>query len=458
MRAPTQTRRRSAALVMIAVASFATLATSNEAASIGNVVEGPAQVLDPDHPRFDIQFEFRANAAALTEEGSVWVRVEHEAFWSGLDPGPTPELGFELAKTDGLKPSELQFQDGSCVAAIECLGTYELSFRWPNEIDKGSVRVQWRVEGFVRYEDANEPPEGSWARLTLPDRSSAAPERLFTQPVMVGIGFSTDPVVLDEVEIDLRSPLGKRTIGFEVSPAFDPAPTVILEERGRRPITVAHSTSVPLHPPARCRADPCSFRISVTTVATPGLYQSSIEWGVVVSDARDEIGDVRIVARRPAIPSLEAAVSLGEIRLSADQHVDIPLLIEIPAGALPSEEFRLAPAPVQLRIDLKISGRDPDLYDEVTTVVRFPGESGRLAFQGDSSYEPTGPRPVRVLVPDPCQHEAACTIRAVVSFDTAERTEGMSVRIDPVITVSIAYPITWAFPEGSRISVDMDDA
>jgi len=451
--APAQTRRRSAALAMIAVASLATVATSDSAASIGNIVEGPAQVLDPDHPRFISQFEFRANDAAFTEEGSVWVRVEHEAFWSGVDPGQTPALGFELVKTDGLNPPVHQLEDGSCIAAIECLGTYELSFRWPMDIDRGSVRIQWRVEGFVRYREANQPPQGAWARLTLREQPSSAPVRVFTQLAALGMGPASDHVVRDEVRIDIDAPLQRRTLGFEVSPAFDPAPTVVLAERGRQPITVAHSTSVPLHPPERCQGDPCSFGFSVIVTTTPNQYQSSIEWGVVASDAREGTRDVGIVARRASVPSLGATLSLGEVRLTANQHVDVPILIDIPARALPSDEFRLVPAPVLIRIDLQITGRDPDLYDDVTTLVRFPGERGRLAWQGDASYEPAGQRPVFALVPTPCEHDAPCTIRALVSFHTAERDERMSVRIDPELSVSIWYPITGTVPEGPRISV-----
>jgi hypothetical protein len=454
VRASAQQKRRSASLAMIAIASVATLATSESRPSIGNVAEGPVQVLDPDHPRSVSPFEFRVNDAALTEDGSVWVRVEHEAFWSGFDPGPTtPELGFSLVKTDDLKPAEHELEDGSCIAAIECVGTYQVSFSWPEEVQKGSVRVQWRVEGFVHYEEISEPPEGAWAKLTIEDQSTSAPIRVFTQLAGVGIGPATYPVVRDDVRIELAAPLDGGTIGFEVSAAIDPAPTVILLEPRRIPITVSHSTSVPLHPPERCRAGPCSFGFSVVVATTPNQYQSSIEWGVVIPDARAGAEDVEIVVRRASVPSRLATISLGEMGLSADKHVDISILIDIPPGALPTDEFGLVPAPVLIRIDLQITGRDPDIYDEVTTLVRFPGERGRLAWQGDSSSEPDGQRPVFALVPTPCEHDAPCMIRALVSFDTAERDERMFVRIDPLLSVSVAYPITKTVPNRPTISV-----
>jgi hypothetical protein len=165
---------------LIALGSFATLATSQVQPSLGDRAEG-SFVLSRDLPGFAGRFSFDANAEALAGHERVVLKVEHAEYWS--PPAAPRSLGPRIARVDG-GPAATWV--GLRCFGVACLGMYEITFRWPNGVDASTVRVGWSVSAEITYRDAPDRDASLDVEILSVSDPGHPPTRFFDQEVVLG--------------------------------------------------------------------------------------------------------------------------------------------------------------------------------------------------------------------------------------------------------------------------------
>lgn len=426
----------------------------HEDPEIGNSSQGPALFLTPDDASASAGFTFEANGPALEEPGLIFLGFEWRAFWADGGGGRTeliPEIvggGFERSK------------GGDFVSyGQECLGTYEARFEWPEDLDTGSVRIEWTVTANISY------PSG------IADGASvqARVERLFgaDPPVRVAtgsiaMGAEQRFVAQDTMSIRTTEPIPPGAeLAIEIDPYlfgdavdFDDDVQVLLLEALEAPVRLLPSSSTALSVPGRCRVGPCSFTVSLvgelrSRLSSTVLY---IQWGIT---ARGTSGALTVASDDAAVARIEERLELGSVRLEDGRVEEYPVTIHVPAAALPVAEFeRFDPV-----VDSRLSFGPPDDPQS------FPDDADleiRVSFPSDPSAEFSTLRgdfnmgfPVSFPVPNFCRSREDCEVRMIVRFSARghDGPIGEPVELRPTLDISLAYPITALPPAGAHLEV-----
>ena len=277
-RRPRAIVRRVTALSMVAVATFATLATSQVQPELEDAAEG-SFVLSDERRRFAARFMFEANAAALTDVDQVVVKVEHAEYWSSAVRAGSLEP--EVRRIDG--GSGPNWRGLRCFG-VGCLGTYEIAFRWPTDVDASVVRVEWTVVIHISYPEMPDDDARVDAEIVSVTDAGNPPVRFFEQYVVLGRG---ERGVAQHVEIRSAGPIGA-PIAIERqawrSPRDAPPPIVTVFVPGAAPSRLRPATSKVLPFPDRCLDAACSFTFTVT-ISAQSSSPARVPWGLASRDA-----------------------------------------------------------------------------------------------------------------------------------------------------------------------------
>jgi hypothetical protein len=263
---------------MVAVATFATLATSQVQPELEDAAEG-AFVLSDERPGFAARFIFEANAAALTNVDRVVVKVEHAEYWSPAVRARPLEP--EVRTIDGgTGPNWI----GLRCFGIRCLGTYEIAFRWPTGVDASVVRVEWTVGIHIRYPEMPDDDARVDAEIVSLSDAGNPPVRFFEQYVVLG---RHERSVAQHVEVRSAGPIGA-PIAIERqawrSPRDAPSPIVTVFAPGAAPFRVRPAASKVLPLPDRCLDAACSFTFTVT-ISAQSPAPARVPWGLASREA-----------------------------------------------------------------------------------------------------------------------------------------------------------------------------
>jgi hypothetical protein len=263
-------RTRSAAIAfMIAAGTFAVLATSPPSAEVRDTATGTPFVLTPNHPIVRAVYRFDATPQVFDDMDSFGVNVLHTEIWSGVDE-PFPAIEVKGRKLAGPSLPGWTSADGGCGALPRCVGTYEVTFAWPDGVRSGSVRVEWSVEGRAGY-DASEPPEGARVSVVIESTSGveAAPRRFFEGSFPL---TDEEPVITTDVRIESGRPMQRQVaLAVEVDPLVLEwsGAAIVLFQRSHNPVRLDSGTGTPLDVPARCVRAACAFKITLVASLLP---------------------------------------------------------------------------------------------------------------------------------------------------------------------------------------------
>jgi hypothetical protein len=276
-RRPRTIVRRVTTVSMVALATFATLATSQVQPALEDAAEG-SFVLSDERPGFAARFMFEANAAALTDFERVVVKVEHAEYWSPAVRAGSLEP--EVRRIDG--GTEPNWEGLRCFG-VGCLGTYEIAFRWPTDVDASVVRVEWTVGIHVRYPEMPDDVARVDAEIISVSDAGNPPVRFFEEYVVLGHG---EPGVAQHVEIQSAGPIGA-PIAIERqawrSPRDAPSPIFTVFAPGAAPFRLRPATSKVLPLPDRCLNATCSFTFTVT-ISAQSSAPARVPWGLASRD------------------------------------------------------------------------------------------------------------------------------------------------------------------------------
>ena len=166
-----ESRRRGAALLAMAIATIATVATSPGAPSIESRVTGRA-TLDSANPVLTQGVAIRLTAEAVAPEtayGGAALSVDADGLGNELrDGGLDPSVRVTVVPEDpALLPESVPTRDDggrffsvdSCARGEPCEAQYTIVIEW-REPDRGeSVTVEWEIEARVGFERA--VPQGA---------------------------------------------------------------------------------------------------------------------------------------------------------------------------------------------------------------------------------------------------------------------------------------------------------
>lgn len=263
---------------MVAVATFATLATSQVQPVLEDAAEG-SFVLSDERPGFAARFMFEANAAALTNVDRVVVKVEHAEYWSPAVRAGSLEP--EVRRIDGGTGPNWS---GLRCLGVGCLGTYEIAFRWPTGVDASVVRVEWTVGIHIRYPEMPDDDARVDAEIVSVSDAGNPPVRFFEQYVVLG---RHERGVTQHVEIRSAGPISAPiAIERQVwrSPRDAPSPIVTVFAPDAPPFRLRPATSKVLPFPDRCLDAACSFTFTVT-ISAQSSAPVRVPWGLASRDA-----------------------------------------------------------------------------------------------------------------------------------------------------------------------------
>lgn len=275
---PLRGRARSiATALMIALGSFATLATSQVQPSLGDRAEG-SFVLSRDLPGFAARFSFDANAAALAGNERVVLEVEHAEYWS--PPAAPRSLEPAIERVDG-GPAATWV--GLRCFGVACLGVYEITFRWPTGVDASTVRVGWSVSAEITYHDAPDRDASLDIEILSVSDAGHPPTRFFEGEVVLGrheAGTAQHVVIRSSAPI--RTPISIEREAWR-SPRDAPPPIVTVFVSGAARFRLLPATSKALPVPDRCLQSGCSFTFTLT-ISRQTPAPARVPWGLVSRD------------------------------------------------------------------------------------------------------------------------------------------------------------------------------
>lgn len=432
---------------------FAMFYGDRDTPEIIDINEGPALFLTNDAPSAAAGFVFEANAAALEVPGLELLAFEWDTFWSGV-PAGARELTPEIVKVDGPPLGEDGFRQSDPQDLVchgdGCLGTYEARFRWPSDIDVGSVRIEWRVTANISYQ--SDPADGARVQARVERASGAEPPvRVFDGSFRLGADqqyvAKTTLVIRSETPIPLDGELA-----VEVDPDLSGASPVLLalfQEQGV-PLRLQPSSSTPLAVPDRCRSGPCTFTLSLIgeLPTRRTLPPADLTWGVT---SRALAGPVTVSANEEAIPRVTERLVIGPVRVKGDEVASFGVTIHLPADALPDAEFGVARPVIQALLSFDAQEEAIEFPDDakLELEVSFPSASGGVAMSFSTlRWEANLDYPESFVVPDRCVPEKECEVELIIGFaasDDDAQFEG-AVEFVPTLDVFVAYPLTGNAP------------
>lgn len=444
---PLRGRARSlASLSMIAVATFATVATSKAAPEIDDTARGASFELDPRHPSFSAVYSFHASETAFDGADGVWLAIEHTEIWTGVDMAIDPSIAVEVRKTSSTadEPSKVTCRGAGCV------GTYETTFSWPDRLTAGSVRVSWEVFARVVYEDRL--PSDARVDVTI-DRTDQGPAP--------AVRFYEESLEFHRVvrvharRVEVRSDaavMGAISVERNAVPVPEPKDgvTVLVIEENRSPAVLPAGSAMPLHVPGRCATAPCgfAFRIVATSTNPDRRDFMSVTWGISTSDddavVRATVSDDRIPVLRESV-SLRPSSVRGSVAVLANR-----IGIRMTGEALPADEFGVRG--VLLEGVLELDAVDPVGFPDRGSIRVDVGSPGFAKVPGSYVDGWDIAEPIPVTVPTECRIEQSCKAGVVIRV----RTESLSdeVELRPTITFTLSYPVTERVPRRARLAVD----
>jgi hypothetical protein len=465
-------RRRVAATIAMAVATVAVLATSQARVDIGDTTEGPPLQVTPGEPAAAIGFVVDANDVAL-EAGLASLTVGWDLFWSGLPSGVDPELTPEILKTAGPGLVEPAFR-GSMAEELyclgsDCLGTYQLIFTWPADLEAGTVRIAWRVTANVSFESGS-PPDGAQVDVRVEQASDGrAPLRIFADQISVGRDRS---IVVDSLRLTSESAIpaeGRLAVelGEPRSNYGRGEVSFTLLQNGEEPFRLRPASSTPLIAPPRCRTGPCSFSITLVTelrvVEDYLMMAATVSWGITSQGIPARIDVTR---EEDETATITSRIALGRVRLESDGgHVD-RVTIRFPAAAFPRAEFGAAHPIIQARLTLNAVRESLDFPSDGTLFLSFSFPStppgGDLSFglyRQPFSFDEDRPEyPESFAVPNTCRSERPCRVEIAIELAGDARGEPFEglIELDPTLDLEVSYPITGVVPVGASFDVALE--
>lgn len=463
-------RRRCAALVVLLVAGLAVVATTPAQSSVEAEDRGTTLLLGPDHTEVTAAFTFEATDAALDDFDSLGLDVEHEAFWT--DVADPPDVAVEVVKTDGPELEPWQLDDGRCGADAACVGTYEVTFRWPDGLESGSVRIEWHVAAQVDF-NRSDAPRGAELHIDVErvDDAGAAPHRFFEQDVVLD---AETPATAQQVTVSTRAALPPAVeLAVELDPRLDPEAHVVLTQDGAPVAMVAGGVTL-LRTPDRCHEAPCRFHFVVASLLG-GRGTARFTWGLTRNQIRRDL-DVHV--QRLPVPTLAASAELGQVHLVDDDELEVLVTVDLPRAMLATQEFDLAPPVLHVTVDPRVvagevvvpEGGQLRVEVESTRVEDRPHE--RLG--GNSWHERTirDAEPLPVVVPNHCgdgvpaaqdgggqDAPIACSLDFLVRLATRGWPNGFQggrVELHPTIEVAVPHPMTRDIPDDAELVIRAD--
>lgn len=330
-------------LITLAVAAFASIATQPPEDTIRLSEEGRSLELNPDNPEASIQFHYARNSVATSEMDDDTLVVRHTPVWdsSVVDP---PALETELVGLDDqrLPPPEERGDPLRCGFDIECEGTYEAIFRWPEHLDTGSVRITWSIDSTITF--PRRLPDDAEADITVlrTDADEASQEIASGQhrtdhteaasAQTVTLGFDRALDVDTDLSVEIAYHVHSLTPADPVHIAIQDGPLVLA------PPDTAHRLPIT----DECRAGPCTiaftlyalhrdFRVTWTLAGTDATLDPTVE-------TRDHQLVTHDATATVAVDDLAFDTVATDGAAPGDAR-ELHIRAEIPAGLLPASAF-----------------------------------------------------------------------------------------------------------------------
>lgn len=440
--------------VMIATGTFSVLATSPPRAEVRDTARGEPFVLTRDHPVMTAVYRFDATPQVFHDVDSFGVNVLHSEIWSGVDD-PIPSIEVTGRKLAG--PSVPISTSGECGGSPRCVGTYEVTFAWPDRVRSGNVRVEWTVDARAGY-DASEPPDGARVSVTIESMSGveAAPHRFFEGSLAMS---EQEPLITTDVRIASQSPIqNDARVALEIDPVVleSSGAAVALYQRDRQPIRLESGTATPLGVPARCARAACEFSITLVASLLPETYRQGtpVTWGL---SSRMPLPALSASAAERSLLVLSRTSTLSPVSLQGNETWIVPALIEVPAAALPTSEFGPVRPFLQGSFEIKplTSAVVTSDFARLTTLLKF-SDAKPLFGSAGQEWGLSGPYGVvpasSFILPVSCSAGRPCRTRATVEFGVAYN-EGGTIDVTPSFTLMLVYPRAESLPEGAGLDV-----
>jgi len=446
---------------MVVLAVLSIVATSKSQPTIEDKAEGAPLVLDPEHQIVTAEFEVAESDATSVGGGLGGWEIEAQLFWREVPPDQQ-HLGISAQRTSG---SSNAFLERLHCLGDGCVGAFEVTFRFPRKLERGSVHVSWRIRAWVEFEDRNQPPEGARLKVTIgtPVGSAAPPDRVWAEQISVSY---EEPVVVWAVELQSRTGFSPGSIFAEAGPlrypnslepwpVWEPAPISagIVPPSGA-PFRLAPATASPIPIPRGCETDPCSISMKFIVQLEPPLpygFSPTIDLGIVGPPGEDVVAH----AVEVQAPITETVHQLEPIHLLGTQRRSSGVEITLDAESIPRDSFR---------------GMDPLLWAELVlgadeTAVRALGDNAIGTSFGfpepDDAYTWGRTRdlgmnePMIIVIPNDCVPGKTCTVPLGFSFSAYQALDDdEAVTLRPTLRVFLAYPEATAPPGATAIVVE----
>jgi hypothetical protein len=438
---------------MLSAATVGTVATSRAVSMLEDRARGAPVILDPAHQEATARFAFSATPSARRGWERLGVHLDVDTIWTGLPEGSGPEVVTELTKISPPVPQRDLGVTLSCIASSDCIGEYEVTFRWPGLIT-GQVRVEWSVWANITYEKPS-PPEGAEIGVEI-EPDAAAESRAEVLSRTTEFLSREQPQVVRRVRVNIGGPDANRRVFVELF-------GVVTDPGGTEPLmTVLSPTLQPVLPqapavvpvPRRCRTRDCSFSFPlVIEIPSPDNRSlAHVTWGVT---AAKPIEQAYVSPKRVDPPKLSRAVDLPPLRLTGSGVLMVPIRARLSAEAFPAKEFQGIGPVIQgwLWLSAPSNASVPPGGFGADVTIRFP--NGRPRSRLFDWGVQTNYLPLPFVVVHRCRVGRDCDVRFRIRLRTDPDPAAAGIELQPRVEVAVTYPRTGAVPNGARLRLEV---
>jgi len=433
--------QRVGSIAMVLLALVATVATSQARGRVERSAVGPTFTLSPDRPLARATVSVWASEETLADAGEGAVTFDVAQVWSAGERGAA--VAMDVVKTSG-EPLDTAVSTTSCFGTDACTGTYEVTFRWPDGMPDGWVRVSWSARLFL--EMGSSPLDD--AGLTISSGSASGSRTTVGPPIQVALG-SVRAATLGAFEIRAdHFPPDAASPRLELV-GLDPASTrparvhvEILEAEGPRRLTPGRPIEIDL--PARCGDEPCSLPISYQAWGEGRAAAASVTLRVTVPDAAPDLElrglDAPRVPAIRAVAALDALVNHGRLSTSSAS-------VTIPASS--GGDARGA-----VFGEIAFDGAQASWSSaRAVAIVTFPGAGGATVRHVFTSLEINQGARVHFPFALRCELEGGCSADLAIELRVTGGDERRTFR--PMLTVGLGFPRSGRVPPDARLELEV---
>ena len=449
--------RRLLSLLMVMVATLATIATSPPSSEIRGDHQGLTFDLSPEQPEMRLPFEFSISEPA--QDADSWI-VDFDFSLVWRDVSEDDRL-LEGRLLDG-EGQVLQRQAGTSELGLscrdECIGGGEVVLSWRPGIAEGSVRVDWEAYANAFFE-TDELPEGA----TLSFEATDPPTASTSTVVATGItelrsDFREIRKVVARQHVQIETNAANAQHWLELTGLFSPnfpedASFYVLANGSRTRLTEAGSTF--LEPPADCSL-PCKWSVDLLLV-DENAHSNPAEARWRLTQSGGDPSAVTVVDGDVA--TLAKTLSGGPLTIGDGEETSTSVSLEVDPEALSVEDFDIHQPQVVLTLTTTVDESQSQFPDRGRLGVAIrglaPPDSLRVPAENTSIYS-DDIDPSRNIISVPaildCS-ESGCELEFQIDHETENFGSGQ-VTLTWELRTELPYPFAQHPPDGVSMSLE----